>query len=99
MGLTAQQWQFFPNYRQGHGFFLFATASRTAPGLTQPHIQWVPAALFPGVNRPGREADFSSPSSAEITNALELYIHSSIHLHGMVLSQAQGQLYHFTFTC
>jgi len=66
MGLTAQQWQFFPNYRQGHGFFLFATASRTAPGLTQPHIQWVPAALFPGVKRLECEADYSPPSTAEV---------------------------------
>jgi hypothetical protein len=29
-------------------------------------IQWVPGALSPGVKRPGREADHSFPSSAEV---------------------------------
>jgi hypothetical protein len=33
---------------------------------TQPPIQWVPEALSLGVKRPGREADHSPPSSAEV---------------------------------
>jgi hypothetical protein len=33
------------DYRRGLGIFLFTTASRTALGLTQPPIQWVPGAL------------------------------------------------------
>jgi hypothetical protein len=53
----------------GAGNFLFTTASRTALGPTQPPIQWVPGALFLGVKRPGREADHSLPSSAEVKNA------------------------------
>jgi hypothetical protein len=40
--------------------------SRPALGPTQPPIQWVPMALSPRVNRPGREADHSSPASAEV---------------------------------
>jgi hypothetical protein len=35
---------------------------------TQPPIQWVPGALTPGVKRPGREADHSLPTSAEVKN-------------------------------
>jgi len=35
-------------------------------GPTQPHIQWVPGSLTPGVRRPGRKADHSPPSSAEV---------------------------------
>jgi hypothetical protein len=31
---------------------------------------------FPGVKRPGREADHSSPSSAEVKECVKLYIHS-----------------------
>jgi hypothetical protein len=46
--------------------FLFSTASRPALGLTHPPIQWVPAALSPGVKRQGREADYSPPTSAEV---------------------------------
>jgi hypothetical protein len=43
--------------------FLFSTSSRPAVERTQPPIQWVPRALFPGVKRPGREDDHSPPTS------------------------------------
>jgi hypothetical protein len=46
--------------------FLFSTASRMALGPTEPPIQWVPGALSPRVKRPGREADNSLPSSADV---------------------------------
>jgi hypothetical protein len=52
--------------RRGLGIFLFTTASRTALRPTQPPIQWVPRALSLGVKRPGREADHSPPSRAEV---------------------------------
>jgi hypothetical protein len=60
----------------GAGNFLFTTASRTALGPTQPPIQWVQWALSLGVKRPGREADHSPPSSAEVKECVELYLHS-----------------------
>jgi hypothetical protein len=41
--------------------FLFSTSSRPALGHIQPPIQWIP-----GVKRPRREAEHSSPTSAEI---------------------------------
>jgi hypothetical protein len=41
------------------GSRIFSTSSRPALGPTQPPIQWLPAALSPGVKRPGREADDS----------------------------------------
>jgi hypothetical protein len=53
----------------GLGIFLFTTASIPALGPTQPPIQWVRGALFRGVKWPGREADYSAPSSAEVKNA------------------------------
>jgi hypothetical protein len=31
---------------------------------------------YPGVKRPGREADYSLPSSAEVKECVELYLHS-----------------------
>jgi hypothetical protein len=52
--------------RRGLGIFLFTTVSRTALGPTQPPIQWVSGALSLGVKRPGREADNSPPSNAEV---------------------------------
>jgi hypothetical protein len=53
-------------FRRGLGIFLFTTASRTALGPTQPPIQGVPGALSLGLKRPGREADHSPLSSAEV---------------------------------
>jgi hypothetical protein len=35
---------------------------------TQPPIQWIPGTLSPGVKRPGREADHSPPTIAEVQN-------------------------------
>jgi hypothetical protein len=56
--------------------FLFTTASRTALGPTQTPIQWIPGALSLGFKRLGREADHSPPSSAEVKECVELYLHS-----------------------
>jgi hypothetical protein len=36
--------------------------------LTQPPMQLVPGALYPVENRPGREADHSPPTDAEVKN-------------------------------
>jgi hypothetical protein len=61
--------------RRGLGIFLFI-ASRTALGPTQPPMQWVSGAPSLWIRRPGREADHSPPSSAEVKECLELYLHS-----------------------
>jgi hypothetical protein len=52
--------------------FLFSKSSRLALGSTQPPIQWVPGALSARVKRPGREADHSPPTSAEV-NKMWIY--------------------------
>jgi hypothetical protein len=44
--------------------FHLSISSRPALGPTQPLIPWVPGAYSPGIERPGREADHSSPASA-----------------------------------
>jgi hypothetical protein len=54
--------------RQGLEIFLFTTAFRPALRPTEPPIQWVPGVLSLGVKRPGREADKSTPYSAEFKN-------------------------------
>jgi hypothetical protein len=43
-------------------------------------------AVNTGGKAAGDEADHSSPSSAEIKECVELYLHSPIRLHGAVLS-------------
>jgi len=42
---------------------------RLAPEPTQPPIKWVPGILSLAVKEPGREADHSPLSSAEVKNA------------------------------
>jgi hypothetical protein len=47
----------------------FSSLSRPALGPTQPPVQWVPGGRFSwGKARPGRDADHSPPSSAEVVN-------------------------------
>jgi hypothetical protein len=78
------------------GFFLFTTLSRPVLGPTQLPIQWVPGALTLGAKRPGRVADHSPPSSAEVKNAWSFAFPSLIRLYGVVFNYAKGQLYlHF----
>jgi hypothetical protein len=72
--------------RQGLGIFLFTTASKLALGPTQPPTQWVPAALYLGVKRLGRESNHSHPSSTEVKNAWSYTSISPIRLHDVVLS-------------
>jgi hypothetical protein len=76
----------------GLGIFLFTTSSWQALGLSQPPIQWLPGALSLGVKRSVREADHSPPSSAEVEECVELYLHSPIRLYGMVLSKKSQEL-------
>jgi hypothetical protein len=64
------------DFRRGLGIFLFPTASRTALGPTQPPVQLVPGVLSLGVKRPERESDHSPPSSTEVKECVEIYIHS-----------------------
>jgi hypothetical protein len=77
---------------------LFTTASRTVLGPTQPPIQWVPGTLSLEVKRPGLEADHSPPSSTEVREWVELYIHfpSTPSWRG---AQSTGTNLHFTFSC
>jgi hypothetical protein len=54
--------------QQGQGFFLWHHA-QTSPG---PHPSLYPfgfGASFPGINLPGRQADHTPPSVAEVKNA------------------------------
>jgi hypothetical protein len=71
--------------RRELGNFLFTTATRMALGPTQRPIQWVAWALSLGVKRPGREANHSSPSSAEVKKAWIYTSTPPTRLHGVVL--------------
>jgi hypothetical protein len=55
--------------RQTQEVLLYPTESRHALAPTQPPTQWVEGPLSSEVERPGREADHSPPSSAEVKNS------------------------------
>jgi hypothetical protein len=59
--------------RPGRGWEFF---SSTPCRSTQSPIQWVSGALSLGLKLPGREIDHSPPSSAEVKENVELYLHS-----------------------
>jgi hypothetical protein len=83
--------------RQGLGIFLSTMISRPALRPTQPPIQWVPWALSLGVKRLVREANHSPPSSAEVKECVELYLHSPIASIAICsVKKAQEQLYFYT---
>jgi len=51
-----------------------------------------------GVKRPGREVGHLPPSRAEVKEYLELYLHSPISLHSVVLSlKTQGNFYLYLY--
>jgi hypothetical protein len=52
------------HYQENGYDFVFSVGYMNGP--TQPPIQWVLGLLTPGVERPGREDDHSSPSSAKV---------------------------------
>jgi hypothetical protein len=68
--------------------------SRICSSPRRPDQLWGPpnllsngyGALSPGVKRPGREADHLPPASAEVKKNVDLYIHSLVRLHGVVLN-------------
>jgi hypothetical protein len=47
---------------------------------------------------PGGEADHSPPSIAEVKECVVLYLHSSVPLHGVVISYNRKHRDNFTFT-
>jgi hypothetical protein len=53
---------------KGKEIFLYSTVSGPALWPIQPPIKRVPGALFAGAKQPGREADRSPTSSAEVKN-------------------------------
>jgi hypothetical protein len=68
------------------GSFLLTTTFRPSLGPTQPPIQWIQGVLPLGVKWPGREADHSPPSSAEVKNAWSYIFTPPVRLHGVMLS-------------
>jgi hypothetical protein len=55
-------------YGRDRDFFFFVTTPRTALGITPPPIRQVSCIISPEVKRLVREADHSSPPSAEVKN-------------------------------
>jgi hypothetical protein len=78
--------------RQGLGNF-FIIVPKPKIGPTQPPIQWVTEAISLGVKRPGRKADHSPQSSAEVKNAWSYTLLAQYAYMVWWSVKAQGQLY------
>jgi hypothetical protein len=79
----AEGWIF--DSQQGYGVLFFIMLGPSL-GPSQPPIQWTPGRLSPWLKRSGSEADHSPPHSAVVKN-VELYLHSPLHLQGVVLNK------------
>jgi hypothetical protein len=66
--------------------FIFSTSFTPTVRPTHPAIQWVPAALSPGVKRPLRETDRSAPTSTEVKKTWIYTSTPSTRLHGLMLN-------------
>jgi hypothetical protein len=68
--------------------FLLSTSLRLVLGPTQPPVQWVPQPLSwgGGGKWPEHDANHSPPNKCQGQEYLDLYIHSPICLHGIVLN-------------
>jgi hypothetical protein len=69
---------------------LFSTTFRPALGPTQPFLRWAPGTLSPWVKRPGREADHSPPSNAEVKKTWIYTSTPPIRAHSLCGILAQG---------
>jgi hypothetical protein len=69
-------WEFFSSPQRSDRFW----------GPPSPLSNGYQGALSLGVKRPGRKVDHSPPSSAEVKECVELYLHSPIRFHGVVLN-------------
>jgi hypothetical protein len=70
----------------GANVLSFPRRSRQVLGPTQPPVQWIAGALSPGVNRPGREADHSTPTPrSRICESIHPLPHTC-NLHGVAFN-------------
>jgi hypothetical protein len=74
------------NYIPGQEFSLLQVVHTGSGAQPTSYPMGITGALSPGVKRQGREADHSPPTSAEVKKNVDLYIHSPIRLHSVVLN-------------
>jgi hypothetical protein len=75
------------------GNFFFTTVSRPVLGPTQPPVQWASGSLSLGLKRPGREADHSPPSVAEVNKRGAVHPLPQYVFMAWCSVKAKGQLY------
>jgi hypothetical protein len=69
IGTSPRIWRLWFKSHQVNEMFFITTVSRPSVGRTHPPIHWVLGGPFFGVERPGRGADSSPPSSTKVKNA------------------------------
>jgi hypothetical protein len=78
----------------GAGNFFLRHRVRTCSGTHPASYPMGTESSFPAGKAAGREADHSPPSSPEVKEYVEIYLHSPLRLHGMVLSTFTVGLYY-----
>jgi hypothetical protein len=70
----------------GRGWEFFSSPPRSDRIWSPPSLLSIPGALSLGVKRPGREADYSPPSNAEVKNTWSYTSTPTVGVHGVELS-------------
>jgi hypothetical protein len=73
----ATGWMIGVGFPAGAGNFPLHHRVQTGSGAHPASYPMCTGGSFPGVKWPGREADHSPPSSADVKDCVELYLHSS----------------------
>jgi hypothetical protein len=73
------------DFRQVKIFFFLLRSVQTVTGAHPASYTMATGGCFTRKKQQGREADYLPPYSAKVKN-MELYPHSPIHLHGMMLN-------------
>jgi hypothetical protein len=76
LGYELDDWGSRVRFSAGVGNFSLHHRVQNGSGAHPAYYPMRTKGSFPGVKRPGREADHSSTSSAEVKECVELYVHS-----------------------
>jgi hypothetical protein len=86
LGYGLDDWGSRVLFLVGAGNFSLHYHVQDGSGAHPASIPVVMRGSFAWVKWPGHEADHSLPSSAEVKECMDLYLHTPVHHHGMVFS-------------
>jgi hypothetical protein len=98
LGYGLDDWGSRVRFPAGAGNFSLHHRVQNGAGSHTASYPMGTSSSFPGIKRPGREADHSLPSSAEVKECEGLYLHTLIHFMAWCLVKHRDNFYNFNTT-